>query len=191
FGAFVDLGGIEGLLHISEMSWGRIDHPSEVVEEGEEIEVKVLGVDREAERISLGLKQILPDPWDEFITKYHVGDVVDGTITKTVSFGAFMEIEKGIEGLIHISQLAHRHVVSADDVVKEGDEVKAKIINIDEAERKVGLSLKALEEQKKEKPKKQEKKKKKEEKIADETSGITIGEMVGDILKRMEVDDEE
>lgn len=187
FGAFVDLGGIEGLLHISEMSWGRIEHPSEVIEEGEEIEVKVLGVDREAERISLGLKQILPDPWDEFIEKYHVGDVVEGTITKTVSFGAFMEIEKGIEGLIHISQLAYRHVISADEIVKEGDHLKAKIINIDKTERRVGLSLKALEEQKKNKPKKKER----EEPAEDDMSGITIGEMVGDILKRMEVDDEE
>lgn len=145
FGAFVDIGGIEGLLHISEMSWGRIEHPSKVLKEGEELDVKVLNIDQGGERISLGLKQILPDPWDTFISKYQVGDIVDGTITKTVSFGAFMEIENGIEGLIHISQLARRHVETPDEVVSAGQSVQAKVININEGERKVGLSLKEME----------------------------------------------
>ncbi len=117
FGAFIDLGGIEGLLHISEMSWGRIESPSEVLSEGEEVEVKVLGVNKEEERISLGLKQLLPDPWEEFADKHYEGEVIEGKITKLVDFGAFMEVEKGIEGLIHISQLSHRHVKTADEVV--------------------------------------------------------------------------
>jgi len=178
FGAFIDIGGIEGLLHISEMSWGRIEHPSKVLEEGQEIEVKVLSVDKENERISLGLKQILPDPWDEFVKNHKVGDKIEGTITKTVSFGAFMEIENGIEGLIHISQLARRHVENPDEVVKKGDKVSAKIININEGERKVGLSLKEMEEDK------QKKEVKEFTDQAKEEGNITIGDMVGDIFQK-------
>ena len=146
FGAFIDLGGIEGLLHISEMSWGRIESPSEVLSEGEKVEVKVLGVNKEDERISLGLKQLLPDPWEEFAEKHYEGEVIEGKITKLVDFGAFMEVEKGIEGLIHISQLSHRHVKTADEVVSVGDVREAKIINIDADQERVGLSLKELEE---------------------------------------------
>ena len=146
FGAFIDLGGIEGLLHISEMSWGRIESPSEVLSEGEKVEVKVLGVNKEEERISLGLKQLLPDPWEEFADKHYEGEVIEGKITKLVDFGAFMEVEKGIEGLIHISQLSHRHVKTADEVVNVGDVREAKIINIDADQERVGLSLKELEE---------------------------------------------
>lgn len=182
FGAFIDIGGIEGLLHISEMSWGRIEHPSRVIAEGQEIEVKVLSVDKESERISLGLKQILPDPWDEFVKNHNVGDKVEGTITKTVSFGAFMEIENGIEGLIHISQLARRHVENPDEVVSKGDQVLAKIININEGERKVGLSLKEMEEDK------QKKEVKEFTDQAKEEGNITIGDMVGDLFQK---DDEE
>ncbi|NLB11352.1 30S ribosomal protein S1, partial [bacterium] len=145
FGAFVDIGGIEGLLHISEMSWGRIEHPSKVIAEGEEIEVKILNIDQETERISLGLKQVLPDPWETFVANHNVGDKIEGRITKIVSFGAFMELQEGIEGLIHISQLARRHVESPDEVVKKDELVTAKIININKEERRVGLSLKELE----------------------------------------------
>ncbi len=176
FGAFVDIGGVEGLLHISEMSWGRIGHPSEVVEEGEDIQVKVLGVNREEERISLGLKQILPDPWDDFVEEHYEGEVVSGTITKLVSFGAFMKLEEGIEGLIHISQLSHRHIPTPDDVVSVGDEVNAKIININKGERKVGLSLKEVEDTTTPEPEE-----------ADE-GGITIGDMVGDIFNDLDND---
>ncbi|ACL69801.1 4-hydroxy-3-methylbut-2-enyl diphosphate reductase [Halothermothrix orenii H 168] len=183
FGAFVDLGGIEGLLHISEMSWGRIEHPSEVLEEGQEIEVKVLAVNKEEERISLGLKQLLPDPWEEFAKKHYEGEVVSGTITKIVDFGAFMEIENGIEGLIHISQLSHRHVKTPDEVVSVGEEIKAEIINIDPEQKRVGLSIKALEEQP-ETPKKVEAPKKEPTRENESTSGVTIGEIVGDILKK-------
>ncbi len=196
FGAFIDLGGIEGLLHISEMSWGRIEYPSEVLKEGESIKVKVLKVDSEKERIALGLKQILPDPWSQFIAKHHEGEVVSGTITKTVDFGAFMEIESGIEGLIHISQLSRRHVEAPTEVVKAGDKVEAKILNINEADRKVGLSMKELEpapaaaaptqKSKANKPARGKKENKAPETYStapQETSGFSIGEMVGDIFK--------
>lgn len=179
FGAFVDIGGIEGLLHISEISWGRIEHPSKVLTEGEDIDVKVLNIEPEKERISLGLKQILPDPWETFLQKYQDGDTVVGSITKTVSFGAFMEIQDGIEGLIHISQLARRHVETADEVVKQGDKVEAKIININEAERKVGLSLKELEEEiVKPQPKVAAEKTDKKDAVDEDEGKITIGDHI-------------
>ena len=194
FGAFVDLGGIEGLLHISEMSWGRIGHPSDVLEEGAEIEVKVLDVDREKERISLGYKQLLPDPWEDFARKHYEGEVIQGRITKLVDFGAFMEVEDGIEGLIHISQLSHKHVKTPDEIVEVGEERDAKIINIDPEQKRVGLSLKELEE----KPSAPEKKEQsesssqseEEEEKEDMPSGATIGERLGD-LKNLMSDDKE
>ncbi len=195
FGAFIDLGGIEGLLHISEMSWGRIESPAEVLSEGEKVEVKVLGVNKEEERISLGLKQLLPDPWEEFADKHYEGEVIEGKITKLVDFGAFMEVEKGIEGLIHISQLSHRHVKTADEVVSVGDVREAKIINIDADQERVGLSLKELEE--KPEPKKGSSSssqssssgsKSQSNKSDDNSSsgGATIREIVGDIFDQGE-----
>jgi len=194
FGAFVDLGGIEGLLHISEMSWGRIGHPSDVLEEGEEIEVKVLDVDREKERISLGYKQLLPDPWEEFARKHYEGEVILGKITKLVDFGAFMEIEDGIEGLIHISQLSHKHVKTPDEIVEVGEEREAKIINIDPEQKRVGLSLKELEDKPPAPEKKEQQKSSQseegEEKPEDMPSGATIGERLGD-LKNLMSDDTE
>lgn len=183
FGAFVDLGGVEGLLHISEIAWGRIDHPSEVLEEGQEIEVKILGINREEERISLGYKQLLPDPWEEFAKKHYEGEIVSGTITKIVDFGAFMEIEKGIEGLIHISQLSHRHVKTPDEVVTVGEEVKAKIINIDEEQKRVGLSIKELEEKPAPKPDVETKQKEKPVEKEENGTGVTIGDLVGDLFE--------
>ncbi len=200
FGAFIDIGGIEGLLHISEMSWGRIDHPSSVLNEGQEVEIKVLEVDRDNERISLGYKQLLPDPWEEFARKHYEGEVIEGKITKIVDFGAFMEVEDGIEGLIHISQLSHRHVKTADEVVSVDEEREAKIINIDPEQKRVGLSIKELEE-----PEEKEKKSssssssnsskggssngnsnKNEEDIP---SGATIGERLGDLKSLMDDDE--
>ncbi len=178
FGAFVDLGGVEGLLHISEISWGRIGHPTDVLEEGEEIKVKILGVDPERGRISLGLKQTQPDPWEEFVSEYQEGDVITGKITKTVDFGAFMEIKPGVEGLIHISQLSRRHVETAEEVVEVGDEVEVKIINIELDDRRVGLSMKELEPV--EKPNKSKKAKKKDD--DKEGSGVKLGDVFGDLF---------
>ncbi len=192
FGAFIDLGGIEGLLHISEMSWGRIDHPTEILEEGQEVEVKVLGVNKEEERISLGLKQLLPDPWEEFARKHYEGEKIDGKITKIVDFGAFMEVAEGIEGLIHISQLSQKHVETPDEIVEEGEERKAKIINIDPEQRRIGLSLKSIEEEMNAKKAKKENKKPTKNKEAEnkeeeeQSSGTTIQELVGDIFDKDE-----
>jgi ribosomal protein S1 len=131
FGAFVDIGdGVEGLLHVSDMAWTRTEDPRDVVSEGDRIRVKILAIDRERERISLGLKQTLPDPWDDVTTRYPVGSVVKGTVTKTVDFGAFVQLEPGIEGLVHISQLADRRVEKPEEVVSPGDEVAVKVISV-------------------------------------------------------------
>src|ERR671932_1485486 len=147
FGAFVDLEGIDGLIHISELSWNHVDHPSEVVEVGEEVEVKVLEVDRERERISLGLKQTRKDPWQEIVERVKVGETIEGRVTKLVSFGAFVEVADGVEGLIHISELADHHVETPDEVVRSGDEVDARIIDVDAKRRRLSLSLRPKKEE--------------------------------------------
>lgn len=142
FGAFVNLGGVDGLLHISEMSWGRTKHPSNVVQEGEELEVYVLAVDKENKRISLSLKQTQPNPWITVEERYHVGQIVTGTIVRLVSFGIFVEIEPGIEGLVHISRLADYRVGKPEDVVSVGQEVKVKILDINKDDQRISLSMK-------------------------------------------------
>lgn len=141
FGAFVDVGGADGLLHISEMSWKHIDHPSEVVQEGDSLEVYVLAVDKERQRISLGLKQILPSPWELAADKYQNGQIVTGKVVRTVPFGAFVQIEPGVEGLIHISQLAPYRVAKVEDVVKVDDLVSVKILDFKPQEQRMSLSL--------------------------------------------------
>jgi small subunit ribosomal protein S1 len=142
FGAFVDLGGVDGLVHVSELSWQHIDHPSEVVEVGDEVEVEVLDVDMDRERVSLSLKATQEDPWQKFAREVPVGDVVEGEVTKLVPFGAFVKVEEGIEGLVHISELADRHVEVPEAVVNVGDKVDVKVIDIDTVRRRVSLSLK-------------------------------------------------
>jgi small subunit ribosomal protein S1 len=150
FGAFVDLEGIDGLIHISELSWQHVDHPSEVVEVGEEVEVKVLEVDRDRERISLGLKQTRKDPWQEIVEQVNVGEQIQGRVTKLVSFGAFVEVAEGVEGLIHISELAEHHVETPDEIVRSGDEVDARIIDVDAKRRRLSLSLRPKREEREE-----------------------------------------
>src|SRR5690242_17623917 len=145
FGAFVDLDGIDGLIHISELSWSHVNHPSEVLEIGQKVRVKVLDVDRDRQRISLGLKQTQTDPWQRVIDETQQGDVVAGRITKVVTFGAFAEIVSGVEGLIHISELAEHHVENPREVVQQGEEVRVKIIEIDPDRRRLSLSLRRVE----------------------------------------------
>jgi small subunit ribosomal protein S1 len=147
FGAFVDLDGIDGLIHISELSWGHVNHPSEVLSIGDTVRVKVLDIDRERQRISLGLKQTQEDPWERVVNTYNVGDVLEGKVTKVVSFGAFVEIMEGVEGLVHISELAQHHVENPREIVDPGDEVKVKILEIDDERRRLSLSLKRVEGQ--------------------------------------------
>jgi small subunit ribosomal protein S1 len=152
FGAFVDLDGIDGLIHISELSWNHVDHPSEVVQVGEEVEVKVLEVDRDRERISLGLKQTRKDPWQEIVERVNVGEQIQGRVTKLVTFGAFVEVAEGVEGLIHISELAEHHVETPDEIVRSGDEVDARIIDVDARRRRLSLSLRPKREDREDRP---------------------------------------
>jgi small subunit ribosomal protein S1 len=145
FGAFVDLNGIDGLIHISELSWSHVNHPGEVLTINQEVTVKVLDIDRDRQRISLGLKQTQKDPWQEVFENRQVNEIVHGKVTKLVSFGAFVEIEEGVEGLIHISELAQHHVEDPSEVLRNGLEVNVKIIEIDPERRRLSLSLKRLE----------------------------------------------
>ena len=141
FGAFVDLGGLEGLIHISELSWGRVGHPAEILERGEQVKAFVLEVNRDAGRIALSLKRLHPDPWETVQQRYHIGETVEGVITNVVDFGAFARIEDGLEGLIHVSELAEGHFLHPRNVVSEGQRVTARILSIDGHARRLGLSL--------------------------------------------------
>lgn len=146
FGAFVDIGGIDGLVHVSELSWQHVAHPKDVVSEGQSVRVKVLKVDPAAGKISLSVKAAQPGPWDTAAGQFNVGDVVTGTVRRIVTFGAFIEIAPGVEGLVHISQIAHRHIATPHEVLKEGQEVQAKVLDFNAAEKRVSLSIKETEE---------------------------------------------
>jgi small subunit ribosomal protein S1 len=147
FGAFVDLDGIDGLIHISELSWSHVNHPSEILNIGDEVTVKVLDIDRDRQRISLGLKQTQEDPWQRVVDTYNIGDELEGTVTKVVTFGAFVEILDGVEGLVHISELAQHHVENPREIIQPGDEVRVKILEIDSERRRLSLSIKRVEGQ--------------------------------------------
>lgn len=175
FGAFVDIGGVDGLIHISDLSWQKIKHPSEVLKENQEVEVKVLKVDRERGRISLGLKQVMPDPWDNVDERYKVGSVVEGKVVNLVNFGAFVEVEPGIEGLVHISQISRERIPTPADKLKVGDTVRVKIMDINSKDRKMSLSIKEALNEKEEELEVYE---------VPKENGITIGEMVGDVFDK-------
>jgi small subunit ribosomal protein S1 len=145
FGAFVDLDGMDGLIHISELSWSHVNHPSEILEVGQTVKVKVLDIDRDRQRISLGLKQTQSDPWQQVIDAYGVDDEVEGRVTKVVTFGAFVEIVPGVEGLVHISELAQHHVENPREVVSQGDLVRVVVLEIDGERRRLSLSMKRVE----------------------------------------------
>jgi small subunit ribosomal protein S1 len=146
FGAFVDLGGLEGLVHISEISWGRVNHPGDVLKSGDLVEVYVINVDPLAKRVALSLKRLRPDPWVTVAERYSVGQLVTGTVTNVVSFGAFVRVEDGLEGLVHVSELAEGQFLHPRNVVSEGEEVTARVLNIDGQHRRLGLSLRKVAE---------------------------------------------
>ena len=146
FGAFVDLGGVDGLIHISDLSWNRIKHPSEVVTEGQKVNVKVLAFDREKNRISLGLKQTMEEPWIAFSKNVNIGDIVEGTVVNLLDFGAFVRLKEGVDGLLHVSQISKDHVNKPSDVLSIGDKIKVKVIDINGDEKKISLSLKEAKE---------------------------------------------
>jgi small subunit ribosomal protein S1 len=146
FGVFVDLGGIDGLVHKSELSWNKVNNPETAHQIGDEVEAEVIDINHERGRISLSIRRLQPDPWQESVAKYKIGDVIDGTVTKLVNFGAFVRVEEGLEGLIHISELSHQRVAHPGDVVQEGQQVKLRIISLDSERHRLGLSLKQAED---------------------------------------------
>ncbi|MGJ3241306.1 MAG: 30S ribosomal protein S1, partial [Anaerolineae bacterium] len=144
FGAFVDLGGVEGLIHISELSWGRVGHPADMLKRNQQVEVYVINVDPDNARVALSIKRLYPDPWETVHERYEVGEVIEGKITNVVDFGAFACVEEGLEGLIHFSELAEGHFLHPRNVVQEGETVRARILSIDGKARRLGLSLRLL-----------------------------------------------
>jgi small subunit ribosomal protein S1 len=144
FGAFVDLGGIEGLIHVSEVSWSRVGHPRDVLSNNQTVQVSVLSVDPDQGRVALSLKRLRPDPWANVEQRYTVGEVIEGVVTNVVNFGAFVCVEEGLEGLIHVSELADGHFLHPRNVVREGDRLRASIVSIDGSGRRLGLSLRRL-----------------------------------------------
>lgn len=170
FGVFVDLGGIDGLIHISELAWVRVKHPSEVVKIGENVEVYVLSVDKEKERISLSLKKTIPEPWENIEKRLSVGDIINGKVVRIAPFGAFVEIEKGVDGLVHISQISNSRINKVEDALKIGDTIKAKVMEINTADKKISLSIKEAAEE--------ENKKNNEEILNQEQDNVSIGEII-------------
>ncbi|GIO30849.1 MULTISPECIES: 30S ribosomal protein S1 [Paenibacillus] len=196
FGAFVDVGGVDGLVHVSEMAWNHVDKPSDVVSEGDKVRVKVLKVDPEKGKISLSMKAAQPGPWDTAAEKFHIGDVVTGEVKRLVTFGAFVELAPGVEGLVHISQISHKHIGTPHEVLKEGQEVQVKILDINTAEKRVSLSIKETEEAPAPAPKadrpaksgggnhKDELKDNPNVSLSNQGLSITLGERFGDKLSK-------
>ncbi|MCM3163122.1 30S ribosomal protein S1 [Metabacillus litoralis] len=182
FGAFVDIGGIDGLVHISQLSHSHIDKPSDVVDEGQKVTVKVLGIDRDNERISLSIKETLPGPWADVTNNVKPGDVLDGVVKRLVSFGAFVEIQPGVEGLVHISQISNKHIGTPQEVLEENQEVKVKVLDINESEKRISLSIRELEEMSKASNEDLTNYQAAQE---ESSTGFQLGEMIGDQLKKL------
>ncbi len=178
FGAFVDIGGVDGLVHISQLAHYRVETPSEVVSEGDKVTVKILSVDRDNERISLSIKATQPGPWDEATEKLHNGDVIEGTVKRLVPFGAFVEVLPGVEGLVHISEISHRHIGTPEEVLEEGQSVQVKVLDVNGVDKRISLSIRELEEPVQEATF--------EDYTPDESSssGFSLGDVIGDQLKK-------
>ncbi|RHW41234.1 30S ribosomal protein S1 [Neobacillus notoginsengisoli] len=177
FGAFVDIGGIDGLVHISQLSHEHVEKPGDVVEEGQKVNVKVLNVDRDNERISLSIKETLPGPWENIAERAPRGTVLNGTVRRLVSYGAFVEVFPGVEGLVHISQIAHKHIGTPHEVLQEGQEVEVKVLDVNEKEQRLSLSIKDLLERDVEENVDYE--------LPEESKGFQLGELLGDKLKNI------
>ncbi|AXN37361.1 30S ribosomal protein S1 [Peribacillus butanolivorans] len=177
FGAFVDIGGVDGLVHISQLSHEHVDKASDVVTEGDEVQVKVLSIDRDNERISLSIKDTLPGPWTDISDKAAKGSTQKGIVKRLVSFGAFVEILPGVEGLVHISQISHKHIATPQEVLKEGQSVEVKVLDVNEKEHRLSLSIKELEVPQSNYTSDYE--------LPEETKGFQLGEMIGDQLKKL------
>lgn len=180
FGAFVDLGGIDGLVHVSEISHGHVAKPGDVLAVGDEVKVKVLSINPEQGRISLSIKDTLPGPWTDIETKAPVGAVLEGKVKRLTSFGAFVEVFPTVEGLVHISQISHKHIATPHEVLHEGDDVQVKVLEVNPEERRIALSIKALEE----KPASDKEPKEVESyELPEENTGFTMGDILGEALK--------
>ncbi|MBP2099675.1 30S ribosomal protein S1 [Enterococcus rivorum] len=187
FGAFIDLGGIDGLVHVSEIGHQHVAKPSDVLTVGEDVKVKILSINPEEDRISLSIKETLPGPWTDIEDKAGVGAVLEGKVKRLTSFGAFVEVFPGVEGLVHISQISHKHIATPHEVLHEGDEVKVKVLEVNPDEHRIALSIKALEA----KPESQEEPKEVESyELPEENTGFTMGDILGDALKGQESDSE-
>ncbi len=186
FGAFVDLGGVDGLVHVSEISYERVGKPSDVLKVGQEVKVKVLSVDPDRDRISLSIKQTLPQPWDNINEKVAEGDVIEGTVKRLTSFGAFVEVFPGVEGLVHISQISHKHIATPNEVLTSGEKVKAKVLSVDGERHRLALSIKALQDKPAadSKEKSHQSSKSNSNDFPDEETGFTLGDIVGKDLKK-------
>ncbi|MCK6257532.1 30S ribosomal protein S1 [Fictibacillus sp. KIGAM418] len=180
FGAFVDIGGLDGLVHISQLSHKRVDNPSEVVSEGDAVKVKVLSVDRDNERVSLSIKETQPGPWESLESGLAPGKVIQGTVKRLVSFGAFVEIAQGVEGLVHISEISSRHIGSPGEVLSEGEKVNVKVLDIDRKEKRISLSIRAAQEAKEQQNIR--------ENFPKEEKGFSLADMIGDQLKGLKKD---
>ncbi|MGZ9867827.1 30S ribosomal protein S1 [Priestia endophytica] len=180
FGAFVDIGGVDGLVHISQLSHTHVEKPSDVVTEGDKVNVKVLSVDKENSRISLSIKDTLEGPWSNISDRIKQGDVLEGKVNRLVSFGAFVEVEPGVEGLVHISHISNQHIGTPHEVLSEGEAVKVKVLDVNENERRLSLSIRELEEGKGAQKVDYSQYEKKEE-----STGFQLGEMIGDQLKKL------
>ncbi|MCM3599762.1 30S ribosomal protein S1 [Robertmurraya korlensis] len=176
FGAFVDIGGIDGLVHISQLSHEHVVKPTDVVQEGQQVQVKVLSVDRDNERISLSIKETLPGPWANITEKAAKGTTLEGVVKRLVSYGAFVEVFPGVEGLVHISQISHKHIATPHEVLKENETVKVKVLEVNEQEQRLSLSMKELAEKEEEV---------KDYELPEESKGFQLGEMIGDQLKNL------
>ncbi|WP_049087837.1 30S ribosomal protein S1 [Enterococcus faecalis] len=179
FGAFIDLGGVDGLVHVSEIAHQHVDKPSDALTVGEDVQVKILSINPEEGRISLSIKETLPGPWTDIETKAAAGTVLDGTVKRLTSFGAFVEVFPGVEGLVHISQISHKHIATPHEVLHEGDQVQVKVLEVNPEEHRIALSIKALEP----KPESQEEPKEEQEyELPEENTGFTMGDILGDAL---------
>ncbi|MFD1395056.1 30S ribosomal protein S1 [Kroppenstedtia eburnea] len=178
FGAFVDIGGVDGLVHVSELAWNRVEHPSEVLSEGDQVQVKVLKVDQQNERISLSIKETQPGPWEKVSEEIKAGDIVTGTVKRLVSFGAFVEVYQGVEGLVHISQISRRHIATPSEELEEGQEVRVKVLDMQPEQKRISLSIKEVE---------QEETREELKNLDRNNSGmnVTLGDVFGDQLRRL------
>ena len=178
FGAFVDLGGIDGLIHISQLSHQHVDKPEDVVSEGEQLKVKVISVDRDTERIGLSLKETLPGPWDDVENQIEVGSVVEGTVVRMIHFGAFVEVLPGVEGLVHISQISKEHIGRPEEVLEEGQKVKAKVLEVNGEKKRISLSIREVEED-------NDRNEYKKYQSDQDDHTFQLGDIIGDKLKKM------